>query len=89
MIAISLTVDEQRFSAQVAPGSTLRSFLDAAGFLGEGCSVVTDGARALSLDLELAMRWQGATLRTEVPAEMLQETSALTPEQLLAVAEKR
>ncbi len=88
MISISMTVDGRPLSAQVSLGTTLRSFLETAGGASQELGVLSDGQRAISSELELAVRWQGASLVTAVSEKHLAEVAALTPEQLLVAVEK-
>lgn len=88
MMAISMSVNDQQFSAKVPIGATLRDFLEAAGASAGARQLLGDGQRVLSPELELAARWNGASLRTDVPPQHLLETPALTPDELLVAAEK-
>lgn len=84
---MTLTVDNVVLSAAVPLGATLRQFLAAAGYSPTG-KPLTEGSRALGLDLELAHRLSGANLSTAVPASMLAETPALVANQLLILVEQ-
>jgi hypothetical protein len=68
-------------------GATLRQFLMAAGYSLTG-KPLTEGSRALCLDLELAHRLSGADLSTAVPLSMLAEAPALVASQLLILVEQ-
>lgn len=86
--SVVLTVDNIALEAEVPLAATLRQFLvEAKGPAGE--AMLTDGIRALSPDLELAHRFQGATLSTQVPETMLIETTNLLVDELLVAAKSR
>lgn len=87
-VSICMNVDEAVLSAEVPLGATLGDFLRAAG-----CESIegplTDGARLLSLDLELAFRHRGAELSSHLPAELTREIPALVADELLVLAENQ
>lgn len=86
-MTICMSVDNGVLEASVPLSATLRQFLQAAGYPTDASSL-TDGRRLISLDLELAHRYRDAQLRTELPAHLTAETSALLVDDLLVLAEK-
>lgn len=82
-----MTIDGTVLKAEVPLAATLRQFLTVAGHpLSE--AALSDGRRLVSLDLELAHRWRGATLTGKATDAMTLETPALVADSLLIAAER-
>ena len=87
-MTIALTVDGCSYSADAPLGTTLRQYLEMVDYPLQPGRLMSDGRRALSLDLELAYRFRDAQLSSVVPDEMLLETPALLSHDLLVTADK-
>lgn len=85
MIKITLLLDRVELSASVHLGATLAEFLEAAGGPDAEALLLLGEDRLLSPKYELACRFIGANLASQVGLD-LEETPALTIEELLALS---
>lgn len=85
MTKITLLLDGVELSASVRLGATLAEFLEAAGEPDAEKLLLLGDDRLLSPKYELACRFMGASLASQVGLA-LEETPALTIEELLALS---
>ena len=88
MKTLSIQIDSRLYTAEVPLSATLRQFFTQAGLTMESESVLFDGQRVLSVNLEMAFRHHGAKLSTNVPEEFMRHVPALTPDSLLVSADR-
>ncbi len=88
MKTLSIQVDSHLYTAEVPLGATLYQFFSQAGRDCGPDSLFSDGTRAFSARLEMAFRHHGARLSSVIPDEMMRQLPALTPDSLLAAADR-
>lgn len=86
MTKITLLLDRVELSASVHLGATLAEFLEVAGGPAAEKLLLLGDDRLLYPRYELACRFMGASLCSQVGLDLDEETPALTIEELLALS---